>query len=287
MTAGAPAPDARLTAALGAAPARMVPLGGGAAGSVARADMPDGARYVVKTGRPGARLDLEGWMLDYLARHSVLPVPAVHHAEADLLVMDYIDGGGRLDAEAETHAADLIAALHAVAGPSFGLERDTLIGPLDQPNGEMESWRAFFRDRRLLAFGRRALDAGGIDGATYERIERLCARLDAFLEEPAHPSLIHGDLWGGNVLARRGRIAGFVDPAIYYAHPEVELAFTTLFATFGRRFFDRYAEHRPLDPGFFEIRRDLYNLYPLLVHATLFGAGYGRQADAILKRAVG
>ena len=98
--------------------------------------------------------------------------------------------------------------------------------------------------------------------------------LDRWLVEPARPSLIHGDMWGGNVLARGGRIAGFVDPAIYYADPEIELAFSTLFSTFSDAFFERYGALRPLRPGFFEQRRDLYNLYPLLVHSRLFGGPY-------------
>ena len=87
-------------------------------------------------------------------------------------------------------------------------------------------------------------------------------------------------------LHRDGRVAAFIDPATHYAHPEVELAFSTLFGTFGRAFFDRYAQLRPIEPGFFERRRDVYNLYPLLVHAILFGGGYGRQVEAIAVRAL-
>ncbi len=110
------------------------------------------------------------------------------------------------------------------------------------------------------------------------RIEWLAARLERWIEEPAQPSLIHGDMWGGNVLCRTTatgqRISGFVDPAIYYADAEIELAVATLFNTFGDAFFVRYTERRPLRPSFFEERRDLYNLYPLLVHVRLFGGGY-------------
>jgi fructosamine-3-kinase len=84
----------------------------------------------------------------------------------------------------------------------------------------------------------------------------------------------------------RGRIAGFIDPAIYHADPEIELAFSTVFGTFGEPFFRRYAELRPIRPGFFEVRRDLYNLYPLLVHARLFGGGYRSQVSRIVSRFV-
>ena len=106
------------------------------------------------------------------------------------------------------------------------------------------------------------------------RLEKFSRHLDTWLAEPDQPSLIHGDLWGGNVLAADGHISGFIDPAIYYANAEIELAFTTLFGTFSEPFFERYQEHRPLKPGFFEQRRDIYNLYPLLVHVRLFGGSY-------------
>ena len=86
------------------------------------------------------------------------------------------------------------------------------------------------------------------------------------------------------MLSRDGRIAGFLDPAIYYADPEIELAFSTLFGTFGDAFFRAYGERRPLRPGFFEVRRDLYNLYPLLVHVRLFGGSYLGDVERILDR---
>lgn len=121
-------------------------------------------------------------------------------------------------------------------------------------------------------------------GALRARIERLAARLDEWLVEPAAPALIHGDMWDGNIVHQDGRITGFIDPAIYCADPEIELAFATLFNTFGPAFFDRYQAPRPLAPGFFEARRDIYNLYPLLVHVRLFGAGYVGAVERTLAR---
>jgi fructosamine-3-kinase len=106
------------------------------------------------------------------------------------------------------------------------------------------------------------------------RVEKLCGQLDRWITAPDAPRLIHGDMWTGNVLVKGGRIAAFVDPALYYADPEIELAFATLFGTFGDSFFRRYGELRPIRPGFFEARRGLYNLYPLLVHVRLFGGSY-------------
>ncbi len=88
-------------------------------------------------------------------------------------------------------------------------------------------------------------------------------------------------------MGRGGRITGFIDPALYFADPEVELAFITLFSTFGDPFFSRYAERRGLSPQFWDAKRPLYNLYPLLVHARLFGGGYVSQAGSILRRFAG
>lgn len=259
-----------------------VPLSGGCIGDVRAFDLADGRRVVVKSG--GTQLDLEGWMLTTLKDRSTLPVPDVLHSAPDLLVMSYIETSGGITASTEQDAADLLATLHAVTGESFGLERDTLIGGLDQPNPQTKSWVGFFAEHRLLHMATDAHSVGQLSSAMLGRIETLCGRLNEWLDEPRAPSLIHGDMWTGNVLCNGGRIAGFVDPAIYYADPEIELAFATMFGTFGDTFFARYAEHRPIAPGFFETRRDLYNLYPLLVHVRLFGGSYVNSVDATLQR---
>ena len=259
-------------------------LSGGSIAEVWRADLEDGRVCVAKLGQPGSALPIEGWMLDYLKSRSRLPVPGVLHASENLLLLDYIESGDPLDARAQYHAAELLADLHGITAPRFGLERDTVIGGLPQPNPFSSSWIDFFRDWRLLHMARCALDDGCLPGALFARIEKFAGKLDQFLIEPDAPSLIHGDMWGGNVLCRKGRIAGFVDPAIYYADPEIELAFSTLFSTFGDSFFARYGELRPIHPGFFEARCDLYNLYPLLVHVRLFGGGYVAQVADILSR---
>ncbi|HJN03906.1 MAG TPA: fructosamine kinase family protein [Alphaproteobacteria bacterium] len=272
----------RLGAALGRTVAKMTPLSGGDIAPVFRLDFSAGEPLVAKT---GTGLDIEAAMLKYLGARSDFPVPEVVHSQADLLVMTWIDNdGGAPDPAAEAHAADLVAALHNVSAPEYGFESATLIGGLAQPNPWTPSWRAFFRDHRLLYMAGEAHRAGRLPTATATRIERLAARLDTWIANAGPPALIHGDLWGGNVLSKADCIAGFVDPAIYYADAEIELAFSTLFSTFGNVFFGRYAEHRPIAPGFFEERRDLYNLYPLLVHVRLFGGGYVGRVDSTLAK---
>ncbi len=280
-----PAARRAVTEAAGAAVSHASPVSGGCIGEVWRVTLADGRELAAKTAGPDGTLDIEGYMLDYLARTNTVPVPDVIHAAPGLLVISWIATAGHLTGSAQEHAADLLAALHGITADAYGHERDTLIGPLHQPNPWTGSWIAFFRDHRLLHMGRQALDKGTLRRETYGRLEAFCTnRIDTYIEEPDRPSLIHGDMWGGNVLVRDDRIAGFIDPAIYHADPEIELAFSTLFGTYGDPFFRRYQEHRPIRPGFFEARRDIYNLYPLLVHTRLFGGHYASQVDGILRR---
>ncbi|NOX62464.1 MAG: fructosamine kinase family protein [Chloroflexi bacterium] len=274
-----------LTEIFGEPPARIEPLSGGCVGEVYRAQMQDGRAFVVKVDQSQTPvLAREAFMLRYLLERSELPVPQVIHDSPRLLVMEFLPGSSHFSRAAQQHAADLLAALHAISAPAFGLEQDTLIGGLHQPNPWTASWLDFFRENRLLFMAREALNAGRLPARIYARVEKLAGRLERWLEPPDKPSLIHGDVWTTNVLAQGDRITGFLDPAIYYAHPEIELAFITLFHTFDEAFFHHYAEQRPIAPGFWEARRDLYNLYPLLVHVRLFGGGYVGSVERILAR---
>jgi fructosamine-3-kinase len=294
----------RLGEIFGAAPTDDVRLSGGSIADVRMVTFADNRKIVVKIGPPDGSLNsameqsdegpvglaLEGWMLSELARRSSLMIPEVYYASERLLAMAVLPTGGHLDGAAQRQAADQIARLHKVFGTRFGYERDTLIGGLVQPNAWSGDWRSFFGEQRLMHMAEAAARDGALDPDTVARIERVAASLSRWIEPDTRPSLIHGDLWGGNILSTSVgaendfKISGFIDPAIYFADREIELAFATLFDTFGAAFFERYNDHYPIEPGFFEIRRDLYNLYPLLVHVRLFGRAYLRQVETILTK---
>ena len=270
---------------LGRPVASLRALGGGCVGEVYRAHLKDGEDIVVKCdSRTAPALDVEAYMLRYLAEHSALPVPRVLHSDPDLLAMEFIDGESHFDAGTQRHAAELLAALHQVSAPQFGLDHATLIGGLHQPNPWTGSWIPFFRDQRLLHMADRALEERAMPAALHRRVHNFADRLGDFIDEPERPSLIHGDAWTTNVLAHGGRITAFIDPAVYYGHPEIELAFITLFNTFGTPFFDAYQALSPIAPDFFRQRRDIYNLYPLLVHTRLFGPSYLAGVEQTLAR---
>jgi len=152
-----------------------------------------------------------------------------------------------------------------------GLEGDGYIGNSVQLNTPCDSWIQFFRDCRLEPQIRMA--SIYFDSAILQRFDILLSRLDGLLIEPDRPSLLHGDLWGGNYMTGPDGYAWLIDPAVYIGHREADIAMTELFGGFTERFYESYVETAPLQPGYSD-RRDLYNLYHLLNHLNLFGAGY-------------
>jgi len=279
--------DDRVEAALGSRPLACRRLAGASTVAVLALDLADGRTVVAKHADGDGRADLpiEKAMLEDLARESALPLPTVLYGCDDLLLMSHIENdGGAPGAAAQAHAAELLADLHSRRFDRFGWHRDTVIGQLPQPNPWTDGWVAFFRDHRLLHMAEAGRREGTVDGRLYDRLEALAGRIERYVAEPPHPALLHGDIWTGNVLTRGDRIAGFIDPAIYVGHPEIELAFATLFGTFGDPFFRRYAELAPFEPDFFELRRDLYNIYPLLVHVRYWSPDYARPIERTLDR---
>src|SRR3712207_3326510 len=211
------------------------PLGGGCIGEVYRVEMEDGPSLVAMVDRDReSHLEWEAYMLCYLREKNELPVPKVYCFSQRLLLMQFIEGSSRFTEGTERHAAELLAELHGITADSYGHERDTLIGALDQPNPPTRSWAAFFLDHRLLYIALVAHEAGRLPVEDLRRVQRLSEMLDELLEDPNPPALTHGDVWSANVLAKGDRITAFLDPAIYFADPEIELAFISLFGSFGR-----------------------------------------------------
>lgn len=176
----------------------------------------------------------------------------------------------------ETFARDL-AALHKAdtkifeLSGKFGFFQNNFIGARAQNNTPSDSWISFFRDNRLAS---QFKDADAYFTAEdRSKITKLLDHLEDFLIEPNQPSLLHGDLWSGNVMCGPEGKAMLIDPAAYIGHAEADLAMTELFGGFPEKFYDAYREANPLEPGY-ENRRDLYNLYQLLNHLNLFGPTY-------------
>ncbi|TNF29011.1 MAG: hypothetical protein EP329_16710, partial [Deltaproteobacteria bacterium] len=176
-------------------------------------------------------------------------------------------------------AGRALVQLHARRGHAPGLDRNNYMGAVPQDNrpASAPGWIAFFRERRLGAL------AAALPPAVRRGLERL--DLDALLTEPEGGcALLHGDLWGGNLMSTDTGDAVFIDPATYRGHPEVDLAMTKLFGGFSQAFYDAYQEVAGRFDGNLDARLDVLNLYPLLVHVHLFGGGYVRQVEATVQR---
>ncbi len=221
--------------------------------------------------------------LRWLARAGALRVPEVLAVAEDppFLVLEHIESG-RPAPEFDEALGRGLAALHGATPPSFGLPYANFIARLPQENAPCE-WPEFYWRRRLEPMLCRAEQAGLADAALRRALERLAARLPERCGPAEPPARLHGDLWAGNLLVDEAGAPVLIDPAVYGGHREIDLAMMRLFGGFGARAFAAYAEASPLAPGW-EDRVPLYQLYPLLVHVNLFGAGYLGQVQQALRR---
>ncbi|HAH62093.1 MAG TPA: fructosamine kinase, partial [Treponema sp.] len=200
------------------------------------------------------------------------------------LLLEYVESRGRIESYWETFGREL-AELHKadcsdlVHGGKFGFVQDNYIGATEQINRVRGTWVDFYRDCRLVPQFRRA--SRYFDDAVQAKITKLLDRLDSYIAEPERPSLLHGDLWSGNVLCGPDGKAWLIDPACYCGSREADIAMTQLFGDFPEEFYKAYNEVNRLQPGY-EDRRDMYNLYQLLNHLNLFGETYLEPVCSIL-----
>jgi protein-ribulosamine 3-kinase len=228
--------------------------------------------------------DAERAGLEAIRYSAALRVPEVfmtgHEDGHAFIVMEFIELAGKPDA---ARFAVALAAMHNCFNEQFGFDGDNTIGSTAQVNTSNHDWVDFWRRHRLgfqleLA-AQNDLGASLIDGG-----HRLAEQLGKFFATyQPRPSLLHGDLWGGNQAADTQGNPVVYDPACYYGDHEADLAMMELFGHPGERFFASYTEHFPLDAGYTQ-RRELYNLYHILNHANLFGGGYGAQAQRMIER---
>lgn len=179
------------------------------------------------------------------------------------------------------HSAPVPAGKVGEKGSGFGFGADNFIGSRRQKNTWTDQWITFFRDCRLrpqLIAAERWLDK-----RDRKLADSLLEHLDQYLIEPQAPSLIHGDLWAGNVMTGSDGRAWIIDPAAYYGHPEADLAMTELFGGFSPAFYDSYFACAKMEAGY-QDRKDIYNLYHLLNHLNLFGVSYLSSIERILRR---
>ena len=266
-------------------------LGGGCINDAKILDV-DGEQFFFKSNTHALPRQFEAEAAGLRAMHDsgttlVIPQPVAWSDTegARFLVTEYLEPGRKI-ARFDELLGQGLAELHACSHENgFGFQLDGYCGATPQPNGWLGGWRVFYQGRRL-SHQLRLANRQGFPGDSCVRLGRLIDRLDEWIPDCLTSSLIHGDLWSGNLhISPEGRPA-LIDPAAYYGHPEAELGMMALFGGFGPKVWQSYGEARRLDPGW-RNRLDLYTLYHVLNHFVLFGGGYARQADQILRRYVG
>ncbi|MFJ3622963.1 fructosamine kinase family protein [Streptomyces iakyrus] len=259
-------------------------------GTLTEVTLDDGHVVVVKrSAEPGAaRAEAAG--LRWLAAAGSVRLPAVHGHEEGRLVMDRV-APGRPDREAAVRFGRDLAALHAAGAPAFGAAPpggpvDAYIGLAPMRNEQGTDWPRWYAEQRVLPYLRRAVDQGTLRAGEAAVVERLCERLPALAGPAEPPARLHGDLWSGNVLWAADRHVWLIDPAAHGGHRETDLAMLRLFGCpHLERVLDGYQEVAPLADGWAG-RVGVHQLFPLLVHAVLFGRGYAEQALAVARSAL-
>ena len=222
--------------------------------------------------------------LRFLNSHSPFNIPTVIDCRSvekhNFLLLDYIQTGASSEADFRTFGQQL-ATMHQATADHFGFDSDNYIGRLPQPNQWQSSWKNFYIQHRLQYQIKLGVQNGHFTTDVFDKLDKLESIWDTLVpKEP--PSLLHGDLWSGNYLSMQSGEISIIDPATYFGHREVDLAMTRLFGGFPSSFYAGYEEVWPLEKEA-EERVKLYQLYPILVHANLFGGHYIDQALQILK----
>ncbi|GAA0620203.1 fructosamine kinase family protein [Sporichthya brevicatena] len=248
------------------------------------ADPADGRVVFAKT-RPGAPADFFRTEADGLRRLGAAggaPVPAVLDVTDDALVLEWIEPGRPTPAAAEEFGRAL-AATHAAGAEHFGGTGDGYLGSLRLPNRPAATWPELYAEQRVGAALKHAVDRGRIDAADAALVEQVLAVLPAVAGPAEPPALLHGDLWAGNVHWSAAGPAYLIDPAVHGGHRETDLAMLALFGCpLLERILAAYGEAFPLGDGWRD-RVALHQLHPVVVHAALFGGGYGAQAGRLAR----
>lgn len=261
---------------------------GGKEGGIVQSE--SGQKFFLKCGPASNTYRCEANGLKELSKCDDIKIANVASVGEEYILTHYIEEG-RKEPNFFQNFGRAFARLHKIEGEHFGFYEDNFIGENPQPNlaseSEKEDWVEFFFNKRLLYQYRMAEEKGYIDPTTAKQFVEVERRLPKVLANSVEkPTLLHGDLWGGNYLTTPEGSAILIDPAVYYGHREADIAMTYLFGGFTREFYTFYNREYPLADGWIE-RLDIYKLYHTLNHLNIFGRSYLGRCEAIIARYAG
>jgi len=262
-------------------------IGGGSINSALKVETNKGIFFVKHNSKHlyPAMFEKEALGLKLLHESDAIEVPEVitfdNVGDDSFLVLKFIKSGNKPTDFWDLFAKNL-AALHKNTNKNFGFNHDNYIGSLKQFNDWENTWSDFFREQRLDVQLKMAHDSALLNSSIVSAFERFYKRIDDIFPNE-QPSLVHGDLWGGNFMVGEKGEPIIIDPAVYFGHREMDLAMSQLFGGFSSEFYTSYNKYFPLEKGW-QKRMDYCNLYPLLVHVNLFGGGYAASVSSIISR---
>ncbi len=244
-----------------------------------------GKKYFFKTAMKKGLFTAEANGLKELSKAKVFRIPEVIYADEDCLLLEWIDTGHK-DTTFYRRFGQQLARMHRHTAENFGFQEDNFIGATPQVNipneKEKNNWTEFYWNKRLLYQFKLVEEKGYNTEKLTQGFSKLENKIEGILKDGNEtPTLLHGDLWGGNYIVANDHEAILIDPAVYYGHREADIAMTRLFGGFTKEFYQAYEEENPLPDGA-DYRLNVYLLYHVLNHLNLFGTSYLKQAERLV-----
>jgi len=241
------------------------------------------AKYYEKKNKDYNSIKSEGKTLNYLSKKFSNIFPTVKFFSEDLLIINYIEHNNIKKKNYQELLCKKLLLLHRVSNKKYGFEFDTQIGGLKQENIYDDNWINFFRDKRLNMIFAKINQTNPMPKCINLKIESLMKNLNNFLPKNPKISLLHGDLWEGNILFNNGKLVGLIDPGIYFGHNELEIAYLTWFNYVNNKFFEVYTNSFKISKDYYKYE-PIYQLYFSLLNVHLWDRSYVEDVSLLLKK---
>ena len=248
----------------------------------------NGKKFVLKAQNINASLlypsvYYEGKSLIFMNNKFKNIFPKIHHLENNFFIMDWIDNNNITNSDSEFQLARQLAKIHTIRKSEFGFDYDTPIGSLKQSNKYSASWINFYRENRLQMILDIINNSNPLPKEINKGIQKIIDGLEKYIPESKTASLIHGDLWSGNILFNNGRLVGLIDPSICFANKEMDLASLHFLKVVSKDFISKYKNFINIEKNF-EDRSGIYELYYSLLNVHLWSRDYISETNKLVKK---
>lgn len=266
----------------------LQPIGGGDINQAFKAITAE-RNYFIKlnTNVPSSFFRIEAEGINKMKQTDTVHVPEVFFfnqpksGETGVLIQEWIEG--EKNSNTASQLGIELGRMHKIRQKQYGYEESTFVGELTQPNDFYDNWVVYYQEKRLLPQLELAAKQNHLTQKRGRHLEQVIKKLDDLIPAPDFPSLLHGDLWGGNWLTGKNGVPYLIDPSIFYGDRLMEISFTELFGGFSSDFYKSYQEVASI-PDYYEDVKPLYQLFYLLVHLNMFGEAYGAEVDQIVNK---